>query len=65
MADGDRDSVVGGIEMKWTTDEIVGVFLGMALLCSVFMSMENLAMSIASGLIGYMGRALVKGGEDK
>ena len=51
--------------MKWTTDEIVGVFLGMALLCSVFMSMENLAMSIASGLIGYMGRALVKGGDEK
>ena len=65
MVDGHWYCIVGCIEMKWTTDEIVGVFLGMALLCSVFMSMENLAMSIASGLIGYMGRALVKGGDEK
>ena len=42
-----------------TTDELVAMFLGIALLVSVFYGSSELSTSIASGLIGYMGRILV------
>ena len=41
------------------TDELVAMFLGIALLVSVFYGSSELSTSIASGLIGYMGRTLV------
>jgi hypothetical protein len=48
---------------KITTDNIVGVFLGTALLVSIFYGSNELSTSIASGLIGYMGRTLTEGRE--
>lgn len=42
-----------------TTDELVAIFLGIALLVAVFNGCSELSTSIASGLIGYMGRTLV------
>lgn len=42
-----------------TTDELVAIFLGIALLAAIFYGSSELSTSIASGLIGYMGRTLV------
>lgn len=47
-----------------TTDNIVGVFLGTALLVSIFYGSSELSTSIASGLIGYMGRTLTERKDD-
>ncbi len=43
---------------KINTDGIVAGGLIIGLLAAIFMGMNELAMSIASGLVGYMGRSL-------
>lgn len=48
-----------------TTDELVAIFLGIALIISLFSGTTELSTSIASGLIGYMGRSLVAKNEEK
>ena len=50
---------------KLNTDSIVAVGL-IGCLAAIFCGMNELAMSIASGLVGYMGRSLAehKGGVD-
>ena len=40
------------------TDTVVAGGLIVGLLVAIFMGMNELAMSIASGLVGYMGRSL-------
>ena len=40
------------------TDTVVAGGLIIGLLAAIFMGMNELAMSIASGLAGYMGRSL-------
>lgn len=51
---------------KLNTDSIVAVGLIGCLAAAIFAGMNELAMSIASGLVGYMGRSLAehKGGVD-
>lgn len=44
------------IEKNFTPEAIVVVGLVTALLTSIGMGMNELAMSIASGLVGYIGR---------
>ena len=43
---------------KMNTDTVVAAGLIVGLLAAIFMGMNELAMSIASGLVGYMGRSL-------
>ena len=43
---------------KVNTDVVVASGLIIGLLAAIFMGMNELAMSIASGLVGYMGRSL-------
>ena len=43
---------------KINTDTVVAGGLIIGLLAAIFMGMNELAMSIASGLVGYMGRSL-------
>lgn len=43
-----------------TLDAVVGVGLVVALLCSILMDMRDLAMSIASGLVGYIGHGKIQ-----
>lgn len=52
--------------MKITTDTIVGTGLVIALLASIFLSSSTeMQTTIASGLIGYLGRtAIAHGGGD-
>ena len=38
------------------TDNLIGIGLVIALLLSLFMGAEQLSMTIATGLIGYIGR---------
>ena len=51
---------------KINTDMVVAGGLIIGLLAAIFMGMNELAMSIASGLVDYMGRSLAehKGGVD-
>ena len=42
------------------TDTVVAGGLIVGLLMAIFMGMNELAMSIASGLVGYMGRSLAE-----
>ena len=42
------------------TDTVVAGGLIVGLLMAIFMDMNELAMSIASGLVGYMGRSLAE-----
>lgn len=44
-----------------TTDELAAAFLGVALLAGIFAGLNELATTIASGLVGFMGRAAIKG----
>lgn len=39
-----------------STDNLIGIGLVIALLLSLFMGAEQLSMTIATGLIGYIGR---------
>ena len=39
-----------------STDNLIGIGLVIALLLSLFMGSEQLSMTIATGLIGYIGR---------
>lgn len=39
-----------------STDNLIGIGLVIALLLSLFMGAEQLSMTIATGLIGYLGR---------
>lgn len=51
--------------MKWTTDFVVGIFLGCALICAIFAGgSSELQTTIASGLIGYMGRVATEKGKE-
>lgn len=45
---------------KINTDVVVAAGLIVGLLAAIFMGMNELAMSIASGLVGYMGRSLTE-----
>ena len=45
---------------KINTDMVVAGGLIVGLLAAIFMGMNELAMSIASGLVGYMGRSLAE-----
>lgn len=45
---------------KMNTDTVVAAGLIVGLLAAIFMGMNELAMSIASGLVGYMGRSLTE-----
>ena len=45
---------------KMNTDTGVAAGLIVGLLAAIFMGMNELAMSIASGLVGYMGRSLAE-----
>ena len=49
---------------KINTEKIVGIGLVVALMAAIFFTMNELSMSIASGLVGYMGgKTERKGGE--
>jgi len=50
---------------KINTEKIVGIGLVAALMTAIFFGMNELAMSIASGLVGYMGGKAEKRGFDK
>lgn len=66
MADGDRDCIVGCIKMnKEIVEEIICGFLGLAMMSSIFMGDTQTVQLIATGLIGYIGRGIMKGGDDK
>ncbi|SEJ34895.1 hypothetical protein SAMN05660742_10660 [Propionispira arboris] len=49
---------------KLNTEKIVGIGLVAALIAAIFLGMNELAMSIASGLVGYMGGKAEKRGGD-
>ena len=49
---------------KINTEMIVGIGLVISLMTAIFFGMNELAMSIASGLVGYMGGKHVNGKED-
>ena len=54
--------------MKPSTDMICAVFLGVALLASIFEGMNEISAPIVTGLMGYMGRDLMltyQSGADK
>lgn len=44
---------------KISTDEMVAAVLGVCLIMATWMRQIELATTIASGLIGYMGRAAI------
>lgn len=44
------------IQELMNTDNLIGIGLVIALLVSLFMGSEQLSMTIATGLIGYIGR---------
>lgn len=44
------------IQELMSTDNLIGIGLVIALLLSLFMDSEQLSMTIATGLIGYIGR---------
>ena len=44
------------IQELMSTDNLIGIGLVIALLLSLFMGAEQLSMTIATGLIGYIGR---------
>ena len=48
--------MIEAIKKNFTSEAIVVVGLVTALLTSIGMEMNELAMSIASGLVGYIGR---------
>ena len=48
------------IKKNASLDAIIGAGLIVALLLSIFMDMRDLAMSIASGLVGYIGHGKVQ-----
>jgi len=50
---------------KLNTEAIVAVGLVIALLAAIFYEQKDLAMNIATGLVGWMGRGLVKGENQK
>ena len=63
MADGDRDCIVGCIKMnRVTAEDILCGFLGLALMSSIFIGDTQTAQLIASGVIGYIGKSVMKGG---
>ena len=63
MALGDRDCIVGCIKMtRLTAEDILCGFLGLALMSSIFMGDTQTAQLIASGVIGYVGKSVMKGG---
>jgi len=52
------------VNEKLNTEKIVGIGLVAALMTAIFFGMNELAMSIASGLVGYMGGKAEKRGVD-
>ena len=63
MVHGNRDCIVGCIEMnRVTAEDILCGFLGLALMSSIFMCDTQTAQLIASGVIGYIGKSVMKGG---
>ena len=52
------------MDEKLNTEKIVGIGLVAALMMAIFLGMNELAMSIASGLVGYMGGKAEKRGVD-
>ena len=63
MAHGNRDCIVGCIEMtRLTAEDILCGFLGLALMSSIFIGDTQTAQLIASGVIGYIGKSVMKGG---
>lgn len=63
MAHGNRDCIVGCIEMtRLTAEDILCGFLGLALMSSIFMGDTQTAQLIASGVIGYIGKSVMEGG---
>lgn len=50
--------------MNWTIDTIAAVALSLSLFAAIAMSQGELAQTIASGLIGYMGRAALSKKEE-
>ena len=66
MADGHWYCTVGGVEMnKEIVEEVICGFLGLTMMSSIFMGDTQTVQLIATGLIGYIGRGIVKGGDDK
>lgn len=52
------------MDEKLNTEKIVGIGLVAALMMAIFFGLNELAMSIASGLVGYMGGKAEKRGFD-
>ena len=50
---------------KLNTEKIVGIGLVVALITAIFFGLNELSMSIASGLVGYMGGKAEKKGNDE
>ena len=50
---------------KLNTEKIVGIGLVVALITAIFFGLNELQMSIASGLVGYMGGKAEKKGNDE
>lgn len=48
-----------------TLEAVVGTGLVVALFCSIFMGMNELSMSIASGLVGYIGHGKLHNYDEK
>ena len=47
---------------RLTAEDILCGFLGLALMSSIFMGDTQTAQLIASGVIGYIGKSVMKGG---
>ena len=56
-------STIGGADVvSRNTDMVVATGLTVALFMAIYFRMNELATNIASGLIGYIGGAVAKGG---
>lgn len=49
---------------KINTEMIVGIGLVISLMTAIFFGMNELAMSLGSGLVGYMGGKHINGKDD-